>query len=146
MLRKLLSFALAMVIVLASGTFAGAVEPSQVDPGKDMQADSAISPQYFSQSFSLDQYAMEVLVYSYSVVSGKTKLHIVSANWSPWSTIQIGFFPTDGQPEIPTSFVGTSISGTTIYTNNVPSGEYWIYIKNLGNSSITGAIDFNLYE
>lgn len=88
-----------------------------------------------------------ILQLEYNVVSGKTVLHINSCSWSPLSkNISIGFYASDASGIYKSYFSGGSISNFDIYTDNVPSGEYWVFLYNEGDESITGAIDFHIYE
>lgn len=74
------------------------------------------------------------------------KLHIDTCVWAPEEySITIGFWNMSTGALYGIAFSGGSISNYNITTQNMPSGRYWVYVKNNQSTTITtGYLRYNI--
>lgn len=70
------------------------------------------------------------------ITQGETMLHITNATWYPAMDIEIGFRSHTTLKNYKVDFSNGSITDFGITTPNVPSGSYYVYIKNNGVTPI----------
>lgn len=108
----------------------------------------SVVPMGFSRSFSCNPggYA-EPLATDYYVTQGKTKLVIEGGAWELADCdVSVGFYPAVATNPGPfgVTFSGGVFQRTVITTNNVPSGNYWIYVYNDGYAPVSGTISYSI--
>lgn len=149
LLGLVLAFALVMscLAISAMAAFAVEEEPTATpDTPEIIEYDDEIIPlSDLSFSFKLDKeeyaYSNEI----YNVKDHNCKLHVISATWSLGSNaVWVGFYNVDTKQDYGVRYEGGSIHDKYLTSKNLPDGSYKIIVKNLGPSSITGAIQYSV--
>ena len=87
------------------------------------------------------------LVTDYYVTQGRTELVIEGGSWQLADCdIKVGFYPGVATNPGPFSvtFSGGVFQRTVITTDNVPSGNYWIFVYNAGYAPVSGTISYSI--
>lgn len=96
-------------------------------------------------SFSLPSNTSQRSSETYYITQGVDSLYISTLTWSPsGQTLKVGFYNVDTKKVNVISVTGGSVSGKTITTSNVPTGEYRIYVENAGSVSVSGSISYTV--
>ncbi len=79
------------------------------------------------------------------VTQGSTVLKVNNCTWDSEKTITIDFFNVDGDTDYGVNFSSGYVTSTNITTENVPTGNYAIYVRNIGASKIiSGILDYEV--
>lgn len=141
-MRKVISILCALAIIFSmSGVAIAAEAPAQEIPiGSEIhpntEGNSGIMPCEPVLTFNLLQPGDIAYTAEGRVEQGVTKLHITSCTWYPANTIWIGFSSLSTGKQYSVEFSNGSINNFTITTENVPSGTYYVFVRNQGNSGI----------
>lgn len=147
-MKKLLGLLLSLVMVftLSSTAFAAGSVPLAPDP-VGTTSDSEISPYaVLTLSFSnLSAGIRKTSSETHYIEDEDALLTINSATWSLASQkVWIGWYNVDTGVEYYVEYSGGDISNSRINSKDVPDGDYRIFVKNVGTSSITGALQYEV--
>ncbi len=79
------------------------------------------------------------------VTQGTTVLKVNDCTWDSARTITIGFFNLDGGNHYGVNYSSGKITSINITTENVPSGNYAVWVKNISNMKIiSGILDYEV--
>lgn len=148
-MRKFVSLLLALMIVfsMAGVAFATEIPAEQMSPEEEVPIIDQIVPFDVTQDFSSLAKQNYVHCGECQVTQGVTKLKITSCTWLPTYDIEIGFYSNSTLNRYGVVYSGGKINNSTITTKNVPSGSYWIYIRNNGNGTISsGSLFYNVID
>ncbi len=141
LMKKVIIFILTMVMLLSLSSPALATEIEI----KAVADDTPIMPlATLSIDFTLlASGSYKCATDTYYIHDGDTILHITSCTWSPaTSNVRIGFRNVDTGVLYGVTFKNGAIGEYKITTENLPAGEYDVFIKNSGTQSISGALQY----
>ena len=79
------------------------------------------------------------------VTQGTTVLKVKYCSWDSDRTISIGFFSLDNGKNYGVNYSSGYITSINITTENVPTGNYAVWIKNISNTKIiSGILDYEV--
>lgn len=150
---KKLSLLIILLVIISSFVFSTAATEAPAQEATDsvnnivtFPSDNPVMP--CESAFAIDTplAAGEIRpITECRVTQGQTKLHITNATWYPSMNVEIGFRNQSTLQRYKVDFSNGSISDFTITTPNVPSGSYYVYIRNNGSMSIgSGAVYYEL--
>lgn len=141
-MKKIIILSLVLSVLLSMPLCTAAVViPSQEgtyeDPTSPLPTPDSIQPcePCFIISTPLNSGESKVIT-ECRVTQGETMLHITNATWYPAMDIEIGFRSQTTLIRYKVDFSNGSITDFGITTPNVPSGSYYVYIKNNGVTPI----------
>lgn len=152
-LLRIVSFVLAFVVCFGASAMAYAAEPSEEEsvdyivlPEVEGEAIEGITPRAGTNfSFSLASGGSKKSNETYYITQGEDSLYVSTLTWSPsGQTLKVGYYNVDTGTSYVVSVSGGSVSGKTIGTKTVPTGEYRIYVKNAGSASVSGSISYTV--
>ncbi len=79
------------------------------------------------------------------VTQGKTVLTVNNCTWDSGKTITIGFFNVNGGSDYGVNFSSGYITSLNITTENMPTGNYAVCVRNIsGSKIISGILDYEV--
>lgn len=103
---------------------------------------------YSAMSLVFSNLAPGARVYSaatYYISNEDAQINIYSCTWAPATqNIIIGYYNVDTGAIYGCSFADGEIDPIYITSNNVPDGEYQIYIQNTGTKNVTGVLKYSV--
>lgn len=154
LVKKLVSFFVVIVTLLSMACPAFAAENSNgyaVSQGECRMPrpsdDAGVMPMA-TLALSFSSLATNNCVKSsetYYISDGNSTLNVISATWnSQAEEVGIGWYRIDTGIVYYVRYSGGSVSNKKISSKTLPAGNYHVAIMNLGNNSITGALQYSV--
>lgn len=96
-------------------------------------------------SFSLSAGSIQKSAETYYIYENEGLLKISSLTWTPTGqSVSVGYYNVDTRKIYTVTYSGGTVTNNNITTKGVPDGEYYIMVKNLGTTSVSGSINYSM--
>ena len=150
-MKKMLSMLLALTMVLSVPFAASAAAQTQEPRTPEVEiltgdpVDTGITPYTQTLQFNLKPGEYTLSKDEHYIEGEDTLLVINSATWDPpTENIRIGFRDVKTGTGYYLAFTGGKVTGETMNSNGIPNGRYQIYVKNMGEETVIGALNYDV--